>query len=65
MVSFDVTQDRESLDHARDLEPVERPVERPFHDLWRNGGESEKRSPCPQRVMEPVKIIKAISETRY
>jgi hypothetical protein len=35
----------------------------PFHDLWRNGGESEKRSPCPQRVIEPAKIMKAISET--
>jgi hypothetical protein len=23
------------------------PVERPFHDLWTDGGESEKRSPCP------------------
>ena len=39
MVSFDVAQDRE-------------PVERPFHDLWRNGGETEKRPLYPPRVME-------------
>ena len=38
MVSFDVAQDRE-------------PVERPFHDLWINGGEPEKRPPC---VIEPA-----------
>jgi len=34
MVSFDVAQDREL-------------VERPFHDLWTDGGETEKRLPCP------------------
>jgi hypothetical protein len=42
MVSFDVAQDRE-------------PVERPFHDLWIDGGETEKRPPYPQRVIEPAK----------
>jgi hypothetical protein len=28
----------------------------PFHDLWIDGGETEKRSPYPQRVIEPTKI---------
>ena len=27
----------------------------PFHDLRRNGGESEKRTPCSQRVITPDK----------
>jgi hypothetical protein len=52
MVSFDGTQDRE-------------PVERPFHDLWIDGGEIEKRPPYPQRVIEPAKIMEGISETRH
>jgi hypothetical protein len=37
----------------------------PFNDLWIDGGETEKRPPCPQRVIEPAKILKAISETRH
>jgi len=37
----------------------------PFHDLWIDGGETEKRPPCPQRAIEPAKIMKAISETRH
>jgi hypothetical protein len=37
----------------------------PFHDLWIDGGETEKRPPCPQRVIEPAKIMEAISETRH
>ena len=30
------------------------PVERPFHHLWTDGGETEKRPPCPPRVIEPA-----------
>ena len=26
----------------------------PFHDLWTDGGETEKRPPCPPRVTEPA-----------
>ena len=26
----------------------------PFHDLWTDGGETEKRPPCPSRVIEPT-----------
>ncbi len=26
----------------------------PFHDLWTDGGETEKRPPCPPRVLEPT-----------
>ena len=37
----------------------------PFHDLWIDGGETEKRPPCTQRVIEPAKIMKGISETRH
>ena len=47
LVPFDFAQDREFLDHARDLELVERPVERPYHDLRTNGGGLEKRTPYP------------------
>jgi hypothetical protein len=39
MVSFDAAQDRE-------------PVERPFHDLWIHGGETEKRPSCPPCCIE-------------
>ena len=38
------------------------PVERPFHDLWTDGGETEKRPPCPQRLTESVRIMDATSE---
>jgi hypothetical protein len=27
----------------------------PFHDLWVDGGETEKRPPWPQCVIEPAK----------
>jgi hypothetical protein len=30
----------------------------PFHDLWRNGGESEKRPPCPLNVMNLIILWK-------
>jgi hypothetical protein len=36
----------------------------PFHDLWIDGGETEKRPPCPQRVIEPAKMMEGISGTR-
>jgi hypothetical protein len=52
MVPFDFAQGRE-------------PVERPFHDLWIDGGVTEKRLPCTQRVIEPAKIMEGISETRH
>ena len=26
----------------------------PFHNLWTDGGETEKRPPCPPRVIEPA-----------
>jgi hypothetical protein len=26
----------------------------PFHDLWTDGGETEKRPPCPPHVTEPA-----------
>jgi hypothetical protein len=52
MVSFDVAQDRE-------------PVERPFHDLWIHGCETEKRPPYPHRVIKPAKIMEDISGTRH
>ncbi len=37
----------------------------PFHDLWIDGGETEKRPPSPQLVIEPAKIMEGISDTRY
>ena len=37
----------------------------PFHDLWIDGGETEKRPPCPQPVIEPAKIMEDISGTRH
>jgi hypothetical protein len=43
MVSFDGTQDRE-------------PVERPFHHLWIDGGETEKRPPYPPRVIGSAQV---------
>jgi hypothetical protein len=33
----------------------------PFHDLWIDGGETEKRLPCPQRILDPVIIMEGIS----
>jgi hypothetical protein len=36
----------------------------PFHDLWIDGGETEKRLPYPQHIIEPAKIVECISETR-
>ena len=44
LVTFDFAHVRESLDRARDLELVDRPVERPFHYLRTNGDGLEKRS---------------------
>jgi hypothetical protein len=29
----------------------------PFHDLWKDGGESEKRPPYSQRVIELAKMM--------
>ncbi len=38
----------------------------PFHDLWIDGGETEKRPPSPhQRVIEPAEIMEDISGTRH
>ena len=37
----------------------------PFHDLWIDGGETEKRPSCPQRIIGSVKKNEAISETRH
>jgi hypothetical protein len=53
LVSFDMTQDRESLDHARDLELVERPVERPFHHLRTDGDGTEKVPKCSSSLLPP------------
>jgi hypothetical protein len=36
-----------------------------YSTLWIDGGETGKRPPYPQRVIEPAKIKEAISETRY
>jgi hypothetical protein len=33
----------------------------PFHDLWIDGGETEKRPPYPHRVIEPAKTMEGIS----
>jgi hypothetical protein len=32
----------------------------PLHDLWRDGGETEKRSPSPQRLIEFVQKYGAL-----
>jgi hypothetical protein len=37
----------------------------PFHDLWIDGGETEKKPPYPQGVIEPAKIMEGISGTRH
>jgi hypothetical protein len=37
----------------------------PFHDLWIDGGETEKSPPYPQRVIELAKRKEGISETRH
>jgi hypothetical protein len=47
MVSFDVAQDHEPA-----CPELVEEVEWPFHDLWIDGGETEKRPPCPQVVTE-------------
>jgi hypothetical protein len=36
----------------------------PFHDLWIDGGESEKRPLYPRLVIQPAKIMESISGTR-
>jgi len=35
----------------------------PFHDLWIDGGETEKRPPYPH--IKPVKMIEGISGSRH
>ncbi|MBN1833866.1 MAG: hypothetical protein JW896_17320, partial [Deltaproteobacteria bacterium] len=60
MVSFDFDHDREPA-----CPELVEEVERPFYDLWINGGETEKRPPYPQRVIEPEKMMEDIPETRH
>ena len=61
---FDFAQGRESLDHARDLELAERPVERPFHDLRTNGGDL-KRDPHTPFSMLQRGTLNLIRYSRY
>jgi len=37
----------------------------PFYDLWIDGGETEKRPPYPQHVIEPAKMMEGIFGTRH
>jgi hypothetical protein len=37
----------------------------PFHDIWIDGGETEKKPPYPQLIIKPTKIMEDISGTRH
>ena len=52
-------------DHEPACPELVEEVEWPFHDLWIDGGETEKRPPYPQRVINPAKIMEGISGTRH